>query len=113
MALSSLHLPKYRPQLYVSLSSEDDPKFLACCVLSENLLQFRRIRIYETQFTIQRLENSLNRKLCISGSILLLTVFIIHMSATYSRSYALYFLNTLYISLHLPRTFSETGYLQH
>jgi hypothetical protein len=31
-------LPEYR--LDVSLPLEDDPKFLACCVLSENLPQF-------------------------------------------------------------------------
>jgi hypothetical protein len=35
-----LHLPEYRPQLDVSLPSEDDPKFLACCVLSQILPQF-------------------------------------------------------------------------
>jgi hypothetical protein len=51
MALSSSHylalnvpyvhlMPEYSPQLAVSLSSEDDSKFLACCVLSENLPQF-------------------------------------------------------------------------
>jgi hypothetical protein len=51
MTLSSSHyltvnvpyvhlLPEYRPQLDVSLPPEDDPKFLACCVLSENLPQF-------------------------------------------------------------------------
>jgi hypothetical protein len=51
MTLSSSHyltvnvpyvhlLPEYGPQLDVSLLSEDDPKFLACCVLSENLPQF-------------------------------------------------------------------------
>jgi hypothetical protein len=51
MTLSSSHyhtvnvpyahlLPEYRPQLDVSLPSEDDHKFLACCVLSENLPQF-------------------------------------------------------------------------
>jgi hypothetical protein len=33
-------LPEYRPQLDVSLPPEDDPKFLACCVLYENLSQF-------------------------------------------------------------------------
>jgi hypothetical protein len=33
-------LPDYRPQLDVSLPSEDDPKFLACCVLSENMPHF-------------------------------------------------------------------------
>jgi hypothetical protein len=33
-------LPEYRPQLDVSLPPKDDPKFLACCVLSENLPQF-------------------------------------------------------------------------
>jgi hypothetical protein len=33
-------LPKYRPPFDVSLPPEDDPKFLACCVLSENLQQF-------------------------------------------------------------------------
>jgi hypothetical protein len=33
-------LPEYRAQLDVSLPPEDDPKFLACCVLSENLPQF-------------------------------------------------------------------------
>jgi hypothetical protein len=30
-------LPDHRPQLDFSLPPEDDPKFLACCVLSENL----------------------------------------------------------------------------
>jgi hypothetical protein len=51
MTLSSSHyltvsvpyvhlLPEYGPQLDVSLSSEDIPKFLACCILSENLPQF-------------------------------------------------------------------------
>jgi hypothetical protein len=30
----------YRPQLSVSLAPKEDPKFLACCVLSENLPQF-------------------------------------------------------------------------
>jgi hypothetical protein len=51
MTLSSSHyltinvpyvhlLPEYRPQLDVSLPSEDDPKFLTCCVLSENLPKF-------------------------------------------------------------------------
>jgi hypothetical protein len=33
-------LPEYRPQLDVSLPPEDDPKFLAYCVLSESLPQF-------------------------------------------------------------------------
>jgi hypothetical protein len=33
-------LPEYRPQLNVSLAPEDDPKFLACCILSENLPGF-------------------------------------------------------------------------
>jgi hypothetical protein len=33
-------LPEYRPQLDASLPPEDDPKFLACCVLSENLPPF-------------------------------------------------------------------------
>jgi hypothetical protein len=33
-------LPEYRPQLDVSLPPEDDPKLLACCVLSENLPKF-------------------------------------------------------------------------
>jgi hypothetical protein len=33
-------LPEYRPQVDVSLPSEDDHKFLACCILSENLPQF-------------------------------------------------------------------------
>jgi hypothetical protein len=33
-------LLEYGPQLDVSLPPEDDPKFLACCVLSENLPQF-------------------------------------------------------------------------
>jgi hypothetical protein len=33
-------LPEYWDQLDVSLPPEDDPKFLACCVLSENLPQF-------------------------------------------------------------------------
>jgi hypothetical protein len=33
-------LPEYRAELDVSLPPEDDPKFLACCVLSENLPQF-------------------------------------------------------------------------
>jgi hypothetical protein len=32
-------LPEYRPQLKVLLPPEDDPKFLACCILSENLSQ--------------------------------------------------------------------------
>jgi hypothetical protein len=32
--------PEDRPQLDVSLPPEDDPKFLACYVLSENLPQF-------------------------------------------------------------------------
>jgi hypothetical protein len=51
MTLSSSHyltvnvayvhlLPEYWPQLDVSLSPEDDPKFLACCLLSENVPQF-------------------------------------------------------------------------
>jgi hypothetical protein len=51
MTLSSSHylavnvpfvhlLPEYRAQLDVSLPPEDDPKFLACCVLSANLTQF-------------------------------------------------------------------------
>jgi hypothetical protein len=51
MTLSSSHdltvnvpyvhlLPEYRPQLDVSLPPEDDPKFLACSVLSESLSQF-------------------------------------------------------------------------
>jgi hypothetical protein len=51
MTLSSSHylavnvpyvhlLPKYRPHLEVSFPPEDDPKFLECCVLSENLPQF-------------------------------------------------------------------------
>jgi hypothetical protein len=51
MTLSSSHylivsvpydhlLPNYGPQLSVSLPPKDDPKFLACCVLSENMLQF-------------------------------------------------------------------------
>jgi hypothetical protein len=50
MTLSSSHdltvnvpylhlLPEHRPQLDVSLPSKDDPKFLASCVLSENLPQ--------------------------------------------------------------------------
>jgi hypothetical protein len=50
MTLSSSHylavnvqfvhlLPEYRPQLVVSLPPEDDPKFLACCILSESLPQ--------------------------------------------------------------------------
>jgi hypothetical protein len=39
--VSYVHLlPEYRPQLDVSLPSEDDHKFLACCVLSEILPQF-------------------------------------------------------------------------
>jgi hypothetical protein len=29
-------LPKCKPQLNVSLPLKDDPKFLACCILSEN-----------------------------------------------------------------------------
>jgi hypothetical protein len=33
-------LPEYMPQLDVSLPHEDDPKFLACCVLFENLPEF-------------------------------------------------------------------------
>jgi hypothetical protein len=33
-------LPEYRVQLDVSLPSEDNPKFLGCCVLFENLPQF-------------------------------------------------------------------------
>jgi hypothetical protein len=33
-------LPEYRPQLDISLTPEDDPKFLACWILSEILLQF-------------------------------------------------------------------------
>jgi hypothetical protein len=33
-------LPEYRPQYGVSLLTEDDPKFLAYCILSENLPQF-------------------------------------------------------------------------
>jgi hypothetical protein len=33
-------LPEYRPQLNISLPPEDDHKFLACCILSENLPQF-------------------------------------------------------------------------
>jgi hypothetical protein len=33
-------LPEYRAQLDVSFPPEDGPKFLACCVLSENLPQF-------------------------------------------------------------------------
>jgi hypothetical protein len=33
-------LPEHRPQLDVSLPPEDDPKFMACCILSENLPQF-------------------------------------------------------------------------
>jgi hypothetical protein len=33
-------LPEYRLQLDVSLPPEDDPKFLACCLLSENLPHF-------------------------------------------------------------------------
>jgi hypothetical protein len=33
-------LPEYRTQLDVSLSPEDGRKFLACCLLSENLPQF-------------------------------------------------------------------------
>jgi hypothetical protein len=33
-------LPEYRPQLDVLLAPEDNPKFLACCVLSENLPKF-------------------------------------------------------------------------
>jgi hypothetical protein len=38
---SNVHLlPEYRPGLDFSLPPEDDPKFLACCVLSENLPQF-------------------------------------------------------------------------
>jgi hypothetical protein len=51
MTLSSSHyftvnvpyvhlLPEYRPQLDVSLPPKDDPKFPACCVLSENLPKF-------------------------------------------------------------------------
>jgi hypothetical protein len=51
MTLSSSHylavnvpyvhlLPEYRAQLDVSMPPEDDPKFLAFCVLSENLPQF-------------------------------------------------------------------------
>jgi hypothetical protein len=37
-----VHLvPEYRPQLSnVSLPLEDYPKFLACCILSENMPQF-------------------------------------------------------------------------
>jgi hypothetical protein len=31
-------LPEYRLQLNISMPPEDDPKFLACCVLSENTL---------------------------------------------------------------------------
>jgi hypothetical protein len=34
------HLPEYSPQLNVSLPPEDDPKFLPCYILSENLPQF-------------------------------------------------------------------------
>jgi hypothetical protein len=47
MTLSSSHyladvpyvhlLPEYRAQLDISLPPEDDPKFLAFCVFSENL----------------------------------------------------------------------------
>jgi hypothetical protein len=33
-------LPEYRPQPDVALPYEDDPQFLACSVLSENLPQF-------------------------------------------------------------------------
>jgi hypothetical protein len=51
MTLSSSHyltvnvphvhlLPEYRPQLDVSLPPEDDPKFLARLILSENMQQF-------------------------------------------------------------------------
>jgi hypothetical protein len=51
MTLSSSHyltvnaphvhlLPEYRPQLDFSLPPEDNPKFLACCVLSKTLPQF-------------------------------------------------------------------------
>jgi hypothetical protein len=51
MALGSSHdltvnvpyvrlLPEYRPQLDISLPPEDDPKFVACCILSENVPQF-------------------------------------------------------------------------
>jgi hypothetical protein len=32
-------LPKYRPQLDISLPPKDDPKILAFCVLSKNLTQ--------------------------------------------------------------------------
>jgi hypothetical protein len=38
---------EYRSQLDVSLPPEDDSKFLACCVLSENLEQFD---FWESQF---------------------------------------------------------------
>jgi hypothetical protein len=34
------HLPEYRAQIDVSLPPEDDPKFLAGCLLSEILPQF-------------------------------------------------------------------------
>jgi hypothetical protein len=45
MALSSSHylvhlLPEYRHHLDVSLPPEDNLKFLACCILSENLPHF-------------------------------------------------------------------------
>jgi hypothetical protein len=51
MTLSSSHylvvnvpyvhlLSEYRAQLDDSLPPEDDPKFLACCVLNENMPQF-------------------------------------------------------------------------
>jgi hypothetical protein len=33
-------LPEYKSQLDVSLPPEDGPKFMACCILSENLPQF-------------------------------------------------------------------------
>jgi hypothetical protein len=33
-------LPEYSLQFDVSLPSKDNPEFLACCVLSENLAQF-------------------------------------------------------------------------
>jgi hypothetical protein len=33
-------MPEYRAQLDVSMPPEDNPKFLACCVLSENVPQF-------------------------------------------------------------------------
>jgi hypothetical protein len=47
MALSSTHAPyvhlppEYKPQLDVSLPPKGDPKFLACCILSEILPQFK------------------------------------------------------------------------